>query len=210
MYAFAHALHGMQQDHCPGGERLCSEILDETQLKGRVIRGDLLQCYLYNVSFEGSSADRIEFDENGDQPGGYDIVNLRIDSDGRYSYIKVGNWDKDRMTPLIVHGDIQWKHSLNSNDIPESTCSPPCGGGEYPQPVVNQAECCWICKQCGGSCQVSNGVECRECELGFRPNKDKTSCVYIQPNFLEWSDPSPVSCAMGLGFASRFALVLYW
>ena len=190
VYAFAHALHRMRQDHCLDSEGLCREIFETRGLlKQTVIKGELLLQYLHNVSFEGTSADRIQFDENGDQQGGYDVVNLQVDSDGRYNYTRVGNWYHNRVTPLIIHGDIQWKHSLNSSDVPESICSQPCGGGEYPQPVVNQAECCWICKQCGGSHQVSDGLECRECDLGFRPNEDKTSCVYIQPNFLTWSDP---------------------
>ena len=187
--AFAHALHNMQKDKCPGSEGLCSKILAETRLQGRVIKGDLLLRYLQNVSFEGTSADRIEFDNNGDQQGGYNIMNLQVNSNGSYSYINVGNWYHNRITPLIIHSDIQWKHSINSSDVPESICSRPCGGGEYPQPVVNQAECCWTCKQCGGPRQVSDGLECRECDLGFRPSEDKTSCVYIQPNFLTWSDP---------------------
>ena len=184
VYAFAHASHNMQKDN----EGLCSKML-ETQLQGRVIKGDLLLHYLHNVSFEGTSADRIEFDNNGDQQGGYDIMNLQVDSNGSYSYINVGNWYHNRISPLIIHGDIQWKHSLNSSDVPESICSQPCGGGEYRQPVFNQAECCWICKQCGGPRQVSDGLECHECELGFSPNEDKTSCVYIQPSFLMWYDP---------------------
>ena len=188
VYAFAHAIHNIQKDNCSGDEGLCPKIL-ETQLKGRVISGNLLRRYLHNVSFEGTSANRIEFDENGDQLGGYSIMNLQMDANGSYSYVNVGSWDEHRTTPLIIHGDIQWKHSLNSSDVPVSICSQPCGGGDYPQPVVNQAECCWICRQCGGSRQVSDGLECRECEQGFRPNKEKTSCVYIQPTFLTWSDP---------------------
>ena len=107
-----------------------------------MIKGDLLLHYLHNVSFEGTSADRIEFDNNGDQQGGYDIMNLQVDSNGSYSYINVGNWYHNRISPLIIHGDIQWKHSLNSSDVPESICSQPCGGGEYRQPIFNQAECC--------------------------------------------------------------------
>ena len=189
VYAFAHAVRNMQKDNCPGGQGLCSEIYTETQLQGSVIRGDWLLRYLHNVSFEDTSANTIEFDNNGDQQGGYDIMNLQVDSNGSYSYVNVGNWYHNRVTPLIIHGDIQWKHSLNNSDVPESICSQPCGGGEYPQPVVNQAECCWICKQCGGPRQVSDGLECRECDLGFQPNEEKTSCVYVQPNFLTWSDP---------------------
>ena len=212
VYAFAHALHRLQQDYCHGSKGLCSNIYTETQLQGRVIKGDLLLHYLQNVSFEGSSADRIEFDNNGDQQSGYDIVNLQVDSNGTYSCINVGNWYHNRKTPLIVHGDIQWKYSLNSSDVPESICSKPCGGGEYRQPVLNQAECCWICRQCGGSRQVSDGLECYDCDLGSRPNEDKTSCVYIQPNFLTWSDPLAIIVIilslLGIG-ATTFVIIVF-
>ena len=212
VYAFSHALHRLQQDYCHDGKGLCSKIYTETHLQGRVIKGDLLLRYLHNVSFEGTSADKIEFDDNGDRQGGYDIVNLQVDSNGSYSCINVGNWYHNRMTPLIIHSNIQWKHSINSSDVPESICSQPCDGGEYPQPVVNQAECCWICKQCGGSRQVSDGLECRECELGFRPSEDKTSCVYIQPNFLTWSDPLAIIIIilslLGIA-ATTFVIIVY-
>ena len=192
VYAFAHALHRMQQDYCPHGKGLCREILESrSQFKQTVIKGELLVQYLHNVSFNGISADRIEFDKNGDQQGGYDIVNLQVDSYGNYQYIKVGSWDinLDHTAPLIFYREIQWIHSMNGSDVPDSVCSQPCGGGEYPQPIVNQAECCWVCKQCGGTNQVSDGIECRECNPGFRPNKDRTNCTYIQPTFLTWSDP---------------------
>ena len=193
VYAFAHAMHNMQQDNCPVGEGLCPEVL-ETQLKETAINGELLLQYLHNVSFNGTSAERIQFDENGDQQGGYDIMNLQMDSDEHFLYVTVGKWDKfptERESPLLMYGNIQWKHSLiiNSSDVPESICSRSCDGGEYSQPVVNQAQCCWTCKQCAGNRQISNGFVCHECELGLRPNKDKTNCIYIQPDFLTWSNP---------------------
>ena len=210
VYAFAHAIRNIQKENCIGSEEgLCPKIL-ETQLKGRVVRGDLLRRYLHNVSFEGTSTDRIEFDENGDQLGGYSIMNLQVDANGSYSYVKVGSWDRHRAIPLIMHGDIQWKNG--SGGVPVSVCSQSCGGGEYRQPVVNQAECCWICRQCGGSRQVSDGLECHECNLGFRPNKEKISCVYIQPTFLTWSDPLAIILVilslLGIA-ATSFVIVIF-
>ena len=62
VYAFAHAIHNMQQDHCPSGRGLCPDVL-VTHLEGTAINGELLSHYLHNVSFVGTSADRIQFDE---------------------------------------------------------------------------------------------------------------------------------------------------
>lgn len=73
----------MQQNHCPGGRGLCAEILDQSNfLKEGAINGELLLKFLYQVSFDGASADRIEFDKNGDVKGSYKIVNLQKDTNG--------------------------------------------------------------------------------------------------------------------------------
>ena len=202
VYAFAHAIHNMQQDHCPGGRGLCPEILEESNfLKGGAINGELLLEYLYRVSFEGASAERIEFDKNGDMSGSYEIINLQIDSNGHFSYLTVGRWDgsdtEHGMSLTFSRNvNIQWKHSLNGSDVPISVCSQPCHGGEYHQPVVNKPECCWTCKQCEGARQVGDGFECHECNLGYRPSENKSTCIYIQPSFLKWSDPLAIVVIM--------------
>ena len=199
VYAFAHATHTMQQDHCPGGRGLCPEILEQSNLlKEGAINGELLLEYLYRVSFKGASADRIEFDENGDVRGSYKITNLQKDANGRFSYATVGGWNGSGTEPLTFSTNIQWKHSLNGSNIPISVCSQPCHGGEYHQTsaVVNQPECCWTCKQCEGARQVGNGLECHECDLGYRLSENKSTCIYIQPSFLKWSDPLAVVVIM--------------
>ena len=71
VYAFAHAIHNLQQNVCGSGTGLCEKIVD-SRSGGVAIRGDLLQEYLHNVSFSpAASTDIINFDSNGDQRGGY-------------------------------------------------------------------------------------------------------------------------------------------
>ena len=187
VYAFAHAIHNLQKDFCHNGSGLCEEIMD-TRSGGSIIRGDLLLKYLYNVSFTGISSEAIEFDKNGDRKGGYLIQNLQITSDGKFVYEVVGHWDElplDRVSNLEIFGDIQWSHGNAST--PVSICSLPCGGGTYPEPLPDQAECCWICRHCSGDSVVSTGLSCVECGLGEAPNNLKTECVTIQPTYLSWS-----------------------
>ena len=189
-YAFAHAIHNLQQDFCQGGPGLCHEIVDTRSLTGGVaIRGELLLEYLHNVSFSpGASAEIIDFDSNGDQRGGYLVKNLKQRSDGEFVYEVIGYWDEvplNRNTPLEIFGDIQWRHGRS--DVPDSICSHPCGVGEYPEPIINQADCCWTCKLCPGTNAVSTGLLCVECERGYTPNESKTECVLIQPTYLMWS-----------------------
>ena len=188
VYAFAHAVHKLQRDFCRGGPGLCQAILD-TRSGGVAIQGELLLEYLHNVSFSGMSTGVISFDSNGDQQGGYVVKNLKKNSDGGFVFEVIGHWDEvplKRSTPLEIYGNIQWSHG-RGNDIPRSLCSHPCGNGEYPEPIADQVECCWICRPCPGTNAVSTGLACRECERGYTPNDMKTECALIQPSYLMWS-----------------------
>ena len=187
VYAFAHAIRQLQKDFCQGGPGLCSEIID-TRSGGVAIRGDLLLKYLQNVSFTGVSTELINFDENGDQQGGYVVKNLQKKSNGEFIYEVIGQWDEvplNRSSRLEMFGDIQWSHG--GSNVPESICSQPCGNGEYPEPLADQAECCWVCKPCTGDNVVSSGLVCTPCERGYAANEMKTECTLIQPSFLTWS-----------------------
>ena len=188
VYAFAHAIHNLQQDFCQGGPGLCERIVDKRS-GGVAIRGDLLLEYLHNVSFSpAASTDIINFDSNGDQQGGYLVKNLKQISEGNFEFEVIGHWDKiplNRNEKLEIFGDIQWSHGQNV--IPKSSCSYPCSGGEYPEPIAEQAECCWVCKTCSGTQTVSKGLECVVCKRGYTPNESRTECILIPPSYLTWS-----------------------
>ena len=191
VYAFAHAMHKLQQDFCQRGPGLCEEILDD-RAGGKVVRGELLRKYLQNVTFSGVSTEIISFDKNGDQQGGYILKNLQQNSSGDFIFSTIGHWDEipsdfGRSTPLEISGAIQWSHD-RGDEVPESLCSRPCGNGEQQIPVNDQVECCWRCIPCPGTTTVSTGVVCTACDLGYTPNEQRTECVLIEPSYLTWSD----------------------
>ena len=192
VYAFAHAIRNMQRDHCIRGGRtrgLCPKVL-ETRQQQTVIKGELLLEYLRDVSFQGTSSDRIKFNQHRYLESGYNIINLQVDSAGQFSYVSVGQWDSDppeRKTSLVIYDNIQWKHSHNGTDIPESICSYPCGNGEYRQTLAHR--CCWMCVSCEGTNQIGDGETCYECGSGFQPNEERSECIIIQPDFLTWTNP---------------------
>ena len=187
VYAFAQAVHKLQREHCQS-QGLCAKIMD-MQIGHVSVQGDLLLKYLYNVSFNGVSTEIISFDDNGDQKGGYDVKNLQRNSNREFVFEIIGHWDEihlNRSTPLDIFGEIQWSHS-QGDVVPESLCSYPCSGGEYPEPIADQAECCWVCKTCPGTHDISKGLECIKCERGYIPNESKTECMLIPPSYLTWS-----------------------
>ena len=211
VYAFAHAIHNMQQDHCPEHRGLCPEIVEVQQLR-TALNGELLLKYLRNVSFNGTSTERVRFNDKLYQQNGYDIFNLQVDSNGEFSFVKVGEWDSEienRDESLLINGDIQWNHELNGSDVPKSICSHPCAHGEYRK--ARSPLCCWICKPCEGTNQISNRTDCQECKKGYIPNEEKSECILIEPTFISWSHPFSIIiiilAVLGLASTTFVAIV---
>ena len=190
VYAYAHAIHQLQQTYCNGSSGLCQEIID-SRSGGTAVKGECLLQSLKNISFRGMSTDIIDFDEDGNLPGGsYYVKNLQKTSSGEFDFEVVGYWDEtpaDQNASLNIVREVQWS-SGNSTDIPYSICSYPCGNGEYPRPIPDQVECCWACTPCSGDNVVSTGLECIVCEQGFAANSMKTHCIPIEPSYLTWSN----------------------
>ena len=181
VFAFAHALQNMITDHC-NGTTLCAAILDS---KGK-IEGKLLKDYLFNVSFQGYSTPVMQFNQNGDEKGGYLIHSLARSANNSYTVQIVGSW-KDNVLDLFNISHIQWNGQQGG---PQSSfCSVPCLFGEYTESIQGQAECCWTCQPCRGTKQVSDGVECKTCPPGYVPNAQLSDCQPIAPNYLHWTHP---------------------
>lgn len=93
VYAFAHAVHGLIENHCPN-HTLCSDIMVHRSA-GMAVNGTMIRDYLlHNLSFPGLSADMVQFDSAGNDQSSYVVKNLqrRLDGSG-YEYQSVGTWD---------------------------------------------------------------------------------------------------------------------
>ncbi|KAG8011321.1 Metabotropic glutamate receptor 1 [Nibea albiflora] len=160
IYAMAHGLHDMHKELCPDQTGLC-EAMDP-------IDGSKLLDYLLKTSFKGVSGEDIYFDENGDTPGRYDIMNLQFVSDmseARYDYINVGSWHEG-----ILSID-DYKLWMNRSDMVRSVCSEPCSKGQIKDNEYVQDE-----------------FTCKACELGWWPDDELSGCQPLPLKYLDWAD----------------------
>ncbi|XP_074540813.1 metabotropic glutamate receptor 1 isoform X2 [Halichoeres trimaculatus] len=174
IYAMAHGLHDMHKELCQGKTGLC-EAMDP-------IDGSKLLDYLLKTSFRGVSGEEIYFDENGDTPGRYDIMNLQSVGDGRYDYINVGSWSEG-----ILSID-DYKLWMNSSDMVRSVCSEPCSKGQIKVIRKGEVSCCWICTTCKDNEIVQDEFTCKACELGWWPDDDLAGCQPLPLKYLDWAD----------------------
>ncbi|CAL9692455.1 unnamed protein product [Knipowitschia caucasica] len=174
IYAMAHGLHDMHQELCSGQNGLCEAM--------NPIDGSKLLDYLLKTSFRGVSGEDIYFDENGDTPGRYDIMNLQNVGDGHYDYLKVGSWHEG---VLSVDDYKLW---MNSSDMVRSVCSDPCSKGQIKVIRKGEVSCCWICTTCKDNEIVQDEFTCKACELGWWPDDYLEGCQPLPLKYLDWAD----------------------
>ena len=183
VYAFAHAIHGLIEEHCPQTQELCSNITVRHPA-GMAVNGTMIRDYLLqNLSFPGLSAEKVQFDTAGNDLSSYVVLNLQLQPDGTYQYRTIGTWDPVNL--LDFTSDPEWNEG---NEVPVSVCSLPCENGWYPEYLRDQ-DCCWTCQECLGDNTISTGQECSECETGFSPNEEKSECIQNPIYYLTWSNP---------------------
>ncbi|KAJ7990804.1 hypothetical protein DPEC_G00290710 [Dallia pectoralis] len=178
IYAMAQGLHDMHSHLCTGHVGLC-DAMDP-------IDGSQLLEFLMRTSFTGVSGEDVWFDENGDTPGRYDIMNLQYVEPGAFDYINVGSWHEGQLS--IDDYMIQ----MNRSDMVRSVCSEPCSKGEIKVIRKGEVSCCWICTACKDNEIVQDEFTCKACDLGWWPDPELEGCEPITLRYLEWRNPESI------------------
>ncbi|KAK2828356.1 hypothetical protein Q5P01_019390 [Channa striata] len=160
IYSMAYGLHAMQQAVCPGYKGLCEAM--------RPIDGRKLLEFLMKTNFTGVSGETILFDQNGDSPGRYEIMNFKHIGEDEYAYIHVGSWDQ---RGLKMNDEEIWS---NNSDVIQSVCSEPCQKAQIKVIRKGEVSCCWTCTPCKDNEYVFDEYTCRACLLGSWPTDDLT------------------------------------
>uniref|UniRef100_A0A9J7ZY60 Glutamate receptor, metabotropic 4 n=2 Tax=Cyprinus carpio TaxID=7962 RepID=A0A9J7ZY60_CYPCA len=196
VYAMAHALHNMHKDLCPGKVGLCSKM--------DPVDGTLLLKYIRNVKIAGIAGSPVQFNENGDAPGRYDIYQYQI-KNKTAEYKTIGHWTDQ----LYLNVTMQWPGG--GKQVPTSICSQPCKPG-WRKKIVKGISCCWHCERCDGYQYQHDLYTCKMCRFDLRPNKNHTGCQPIPIVKLEWSSPwavIPVLIAILGIIATLFVVVTF-
>uniref|UniRef100_A0A7N6BRG0 Metabotropic glutamate receptor 5 n=1 Tax=Anabas testudineus TaxID=64144 RepID=A0A7N6BRG0_ANATE len=182
IYSMAYGLHAMQQALCPGYKGLCEAM--------RPIDGRKLLDFLMKTNFTGVSGEIIHFDQNGDSPGRYEIMNFKHIGENEYAYIHVGSWDQGG---LKMNDEEVWS---NNSDIIQSVCSEPCQKAQIKVIRKGEVSCCWTCTPCKDNEFVFDEYTCRACILGSWPTDDLTGCEPIPVRYVRWGDPEPIAAVV--------------
>uniref|UniRef100_A0A0K0EYK3 G_PROTEIN_RECEP_F3_4 domain-containing protein n=1 Tax=Strongyloides venezuelensis TaxID=75913 RepID=A0A0K0EYK3_STRVS len=147
------------------------------------INGTLLFKYILNVTFIDEFQQVITFDQNGDAPAWYDILNY-VGKNGGYKLagsfrqFPSGNYSLKFHKKRIIFYN-------NTYNVPISVCSQPCGRGLKRTPTT---ACCWLCEPCAAN-EIVNQTTCIECPSAYWPDEERLNCVPLPVNYLQWHSP---------------------
>uniref|UniRef100_UPI00358ED0C3 extracellular calcium-sensing receptor-like isoform X6 n=1 Tax=Myxine glutinosa TaxID=7769 RepID=UPI00358ED0C3 len=172
----------------------------------------LLLLYIRNVRFTNSLGEEQWFDENGDPPPRYELVNVKIDN--RTSVLNVvGSFDLNK--GLQVDLPQVWWNS-ECQEIPRSICSKPCMPGTRIVSLRSQPSCCFECVPCtsGEVSNITDSQECYPCPEGLWSNDKQDTCIPMHQEFLSFTEPLAIImltfALMGMLMTMAFIGLLYW
>uniref|UniRef100_UPI00358F8157 uncharacterized protein isoform X2 n=1 Tax=Myxine glutinosa TaxID=7769 RepID=UPI00358F8157 len=144
---------GAKSQYCPHAVigPYASKVTDVLSMALGLFLIPQLLLYIRNVRFTNSLGEEQWFDENGDPPPRYELVNVKIDN--RTSVLNVvGSFDLNK--GLQVDLPQVWWNS-ECQEIPRSICSKPCMPGTRIVSLRSQPSCCFECVPCTSG-EVSN------------------------------------------------------
>ncbi|XP_073402818.1 extracellular calcium-sensing receptor-like [Dendrobates tinctorius] len=185
VHVVAKALEDLRRCHKGNGPFLMSSCAD----KYDVIPWQLLH-YMKRVTFTLSSGRELFFDENGDPPAVYDIVNWQLTAEGVLHQVKVGSYDTVASSGEMITvntSSILW--AVEDHQV--SRCSDSCPPGFRKAALIGQPICCYECVPCAPG-EVSNqtdSVTCLKCPWDEKPNSEKSQCLPKIIEYLSYEDP---------------------
>ncbi|XP_014670624.1 PREDICTED: metabotropic glutamate receptor 1-like [Priapulus caudatus] len=178
----AHGLDNMHRDVCGGRPGLCRDM--------NPINGTMLLSHLMNVSFS-MNGQSVFFNQNGDPPGRYDVLNFQRKANGKYGYRLVGTWDSSGGGLHINDSLMTWAKDPGKK-LMESVCSKPCGKGHVKSIQDGGVKCCWTCMPCEPDEFMLDELTCQSCGQGWWPNENLTACVMIRVEYIRWDDTGSI------------------
>ncbi|XP_028274668.1 extracellular calcium-sensing receptor-like [Parambassis ranga] len=188
VYAIAHALHQLIFCH-PVGEKSMKPCLNVSEIKHKQVID-----HLQKVNFRNQFGDNVFFDENGDPPASYDIINWQM-KDGQVQHMTLGHFASDAKGNYklrIQEENIVWR---TGTTVPTSVCSNVCAAGTRKAQIKGKPVCCFDCIPCAdGTIANSTGAaDCTPCPQEYWSNERKDECIPKTIEFLSYHEPMGIA-----------------
>ncbi|XP_040197704.1 vomeronasal type-2 receptor 26-like [Rana temporaria] len=138
------------------------------------------------------------FDEHGDPPPVYDIVNWQKDPNGKIRQVKVGTYNSTTSYSKALNINtslIQW--ASDNQQVPVSICSVSCLPGHRKASIRGEPNCCYECVPCsqGEISNLTDSTVCFSCSWNNWPSEGKDKCLPKPVEYLSYDETLGVTLA---------------
>ncbi|KAG7478957.1 extracellular calcium-sensing receptor-like [Solea senegalensis] len=187
VYAVAHALDNLMKcEHGKGpfASGTCADI--------KHIQPWQVVQYLSTVNFTTEEGERVYFDNNGDSPVRYELINLQLKNKGTMTGVTVGLYDASLPVShqfIMNNIPVVWGNG-QTEKAPVSVCTESCVQGTYKVLQKGRAVCCYDCVPCpaGEISNITDSVGCIKCPLEFWSNMQRDVCIPKTKEFLSYHE----------------------
>ncbi|XP_026230559.1 extracellular calcium-sensing receptor-like [Anabas testudineus] len=178
VYAVAHALHNILD---------CNETCN---CEGQLDPFMILQ-HIRKIRFKTKEGEEVYFNEKGDPPAKYEIINWQPTENGVVDFVTVGLYEAslpaDKQLSL-QNNYIIW--SQNSKQVPVSFCREKCPPGTRKVLQKGKPVCCYDCIRCaeGEISNITDSITCVRCQPEFWSNDRRDVCVKKEAEFLSFEE----------------------
>uniref|UniRef100_A0A672Z3W0 G-protein coupled receptors family 3 profile domain-containing protein n=1 Tax=Sphaeramia orbicularis TaxID=375764 RepID=A0A672Z3W0_9TELE len=213
VYAVAYALHNLTTCEEGGGPFFNASCANTAHIQPWQVLH-----YLQNINFTTTQGERVTFDQNGDSPARYELVNVQSASSGTIHVATVGVFDAtlpDENQIILNDVEIVWGGGGGGHTVPVSVCSESCPPGRRKVLQKQKPICCYDCVLCaeGEISNITDSVECLKCPIEFWPNTRGDTCILKEIEFLSFAEMMgiilTVFCLMGAFLTTMIAIVFF-
>ncbi|XP_009291983.3 extracellular calcium-sensing receptor isoform X2 [Danio rerio] len=182
VYAIAHAIHKVL--YCQGDNNLSKMCLNVSQITPKQVSDQLER-----VNFIDEYGENVFFDENGDPPASYELINWQLNQ-GEVQHVTVGYFSKspDGTYKLTIKEDnVHWS---TENLIPKAVCSDTCPKGTRKAQIKGRPVCCFDCIPCadGSISNTTGAADCTLCPKEYWSNERRDKCLVKTIEFLSYTE----------------------
>uniref|UniRef100_A0A3Q1K3K7 G-protein coupled receptors family 3 profile domain-containing protein n=1 Tax=Anabas testudineus TaxID=64144 RepID=A0A3Q1K3K7_ANATE len=208
VYAVAHALHNLTTCDERNGP-----FYNESAADTKNIEPWQVLHYLKNIDFTIGQGERVTFDQNGDSPARYELVNLQHVTSGTLHVATVGVFDAT--LPPDHHFIMNVTYNIFMQQVPVSVCTESCPPGKRKVLQKRRPICCYDCIPCaeGEISNTTDSTECLKCPIDYWPNARRDTCILKEIEFLSYAEIMGIVltlfCLMGVILTTMVALVFF-
>uniref|UniRef100_A0A3Q3GJT1 Extracellular calcium-sensing receptor-like n=1 Tax=Labrus bergylta TaxID=56723 RepID=A0A3Q3GJT1_9LABR len=143
------------------------------------------------IQFKTKEGDEVYFNENGDPPAKYEVINWQPKENGFVDFVTVGLYDASLPAEkqlILQNTSLIW--AQKSQKVPRSVCSEKCSPGTRKVLQKGKPVCCYDCLRCaeGEISNTADSITCEQCESDYWSNERRDACVKKEAEFLSFKE----------------------